>query len=767
MVKSFKTRKFAIAFLAFVNAVFATAQERIMQVHFNNGTIHSYLFSDIDSISFIELETVMDPIEAGAEMMPGEMTASETCHDYFSLTDHYLFAKNKDIPERIFGSSVAGQYALMPVDKNVMVKLYGGGKYLVKKYGTNHAEALYDENLHPVCGYSVDRGNATYVNNTMSYTIDLTDKEGIYYLRRFVRFAYADRMSIKVLEEFQPKGKTSYINLAGVSLNQLKKDGNSYIIPITKSLGRVSFDFTINEDCNIDAPDLGIAKIEMIDGTRNVSILRRQPEQLSIRYYGDSESITKADAQELKFRSGFIIGSDTIVRSADLYKPLAGKPCMYIWLKGQEFADEPTEDELLARSESLAAYKNYYVSLQNGQLSLYDGEIQIASVNLSGKTLAQLQSELTTTPAFKDFTVFVFPGEENLSAAELMSFTKIRLVGNYYQSYDLTYNDHVTEFQYHLDSYPLPLRQKTDASIHTFDAIMSHDGVYVGFDGHFRLIDYDLVRSISISSEGLSISNIDIEDGDMGEFRHRFTGVSRLSEPYVTTKRSPHLLGLMGHLVKADSPEGNVDYPASDVSSTRLDKVCSLLNTEGYKTLNMDELVAFMDDGMKAGKYAFFMFDDFRFREIWETESTRNIFISNGCKTNLAVIHKYLWNTSTSYFTSCLADIKPMKDMGWNCVSHSLRHNIPTGKKCSVALDYELRRIRTEAEEFGFNSEVFVYNWDGTWEPSDVLLQKNGFKYAINSRGTSTVRGTNPYRLGRTSFQEAQPFSVIESNIKW
>lgn len=65
------------------------------------------------------------------------------------------------------------------------------------------------------------------------------------------------------------------------------------------------------------------------------------------------------------------------------------------------------------------------------------------------------------------------------------------------------------------------------------------------------------------------------------------------------------------------------------------------------------------------------------------------------------------------------------------------------------------------------NSEVFVYNWDGTWEVSDVLFKKNGYKYAINSRGYKSTRSTNPYRLGRTSFQEALPFSTIEKTLKW
>ncbi len=108
-----------------------------------------------------------------------------------------------------------------------------------------------------------------------------------------------------------------------------------------------------------------------------------------------------------------------------------------------------------------------------------------------------------------------------------------------------------------------------------------------------------------------------------------------------------------------------------------------------------------------------------------------------------------------------------MNSLGWSCVSHSLRHNMPTAKKPSVYLNYEIQRARKECEEWGMNSEVFVYNWDGTWESSDILFLKNGYKYAINSRGTKTTKSTNPYRLGRTSFQEALQFSTIEKLLRW
>ena len=91
---------------------------------------------------------------------------------------------------------------------------------------------------------------------------------------------------------------------------------------------------------------------------------------------------------------------------------------------------------------------------------------------------------------------------------------------------------------------------------------------------------------------------------------------------------------------------------------------------------------------------------------------------------------------------------------------------MPTAKKPSVYFNYELHRARKECEEWEMNSKVFVYNWDGTWEPADILFLKNGYKYAINSRGTKTTKSTIPYRLGSTSFQEALQFSTIEKLLK-
>ncbi len=82
-------------------------------------------------------------------------------------------------------------------------------------------------------------------------------------------------------------------------------------------------------------------------------------------------------------------------------------------------------------------------------------------------------------------------------------------------------------------------------------------------------------------------------------------------------------------------------------------------------------------------------------------------------------------------------------------------------------VELEIKQCRKECEKWGMNSEVFVYNWDGTWELSDIFFLKNGYKYAINSRGVGTRNSTNPYRLGRTSFQEALPFETVKKVLKW
>ena len=743
----------------------AQAQQRVMNIHLNNGITHQYIFTDVDSVSFVELAEVLPPVEEGRQMMSPEMQNGDSCAKYYSLTDHYIVAQDKAITEYVFGSSVAGQYALMPLEKEKMVMLYGGGKYEVTKYGSNHAEALYDENLTPVCSFSTKRGNVTYEKSVMSYIIDLTDKEGVYYLRRFTKLSYANRSSVVALEDFTPKGRTGDIEIHGANISRFNKDdGKGYAIPVTKNFARISFDFTINKDANIDAEPLEIASFDMVGNDRSVKLLRRAPEPMKVRYYGDKESVEKADAQELAFKSGFIIGVDTIVRSLDFYKPLTGEPFIMLWLKGEEYDEEPTKEILAARENELAEYVNYSISLQGNELALYDNEAKVAQVVVDeNMTVGELCKAVMDNPAFDDFMVYPLL-DVNAPINSIMQFPKIKLVGNYYQSFNITSSIQINSFEYHLDSYPVVLREAIDNTKHTFDAVCTDEGVFVGIDGNFCLLDYDIIRNIYIN-ENINATNIDVLDGKTGYLLKRFTGKTRMSEPYLETPRSPFLLGLMGHHVETDSPEGSVPAPNSDVSSGRLANMCSIMKEEEYKTLNMDELVEYMDGGMKAGKYAFFMFDDFRMEALYLAESTRNIFINNGIKSNLALIHYYLWDTSSK--KDRLKYISPMKELGWNCVSHSLRHNMPTAKKPSIYLNYELQRARKECEVWGMNSEVFVYNWDGTWEPSDILFLKNGYKYAVNSRGTKTTKSTNPYRLGRTSFQEALPFSTIEKVLRW
>ena len=743
----------------------AQAQQRVMNIHLNNGITHQYIFTDVDSVTFVELAEVLPPVEAGMQMMPTEMLNNDSCAKYYSLIDHYIIAQNKGITEYVFGSSVAGQYALMPLEKEKMVMLYGGGKYKVTKYGSNHAEALYDENMNPVCSFSTKRGNVTYEKSVMSYTIDLTGKEGVYYLRRFTKLSYANRSSVVAMEDFTPKGRTADIEIIGTNISRFnKEDGRGYTIPVTKNFARISFDFTIDGDVNVDAAPLTIASFDMVGNDRTVQILRRAPQPMKVRYYGDNASVAMADAQVPAFRSGFIIGQDTVVRSQDFYKPLTGEPFIMLWLKGEEFDEEPTQEILAAREAALAKYVNYSICLQDNELALYDGESKVAQVAVAeNMTVGELCQTVEANNAFKDFMVHPL-ADAGTAVSSIMHFPKIKLVGSYYQSYDITSYNQIKSFEYHLDSYPIVLRDATDKTKHTFDAVCTDDGIYVGIDGDFCLLDYDIVRNIYID-ENINATNIDVLDGKNGYMLKRFSGSTRLSEPYLETPRSPFLLGLMGHHVEADSPEGSVPNANSDVSSGRLSNICRIMKEEEYKTLNMDELVEYMDAGMKPGKYSFFMFDDFRIDALYLAESTRNIFISNGMKSNLALIQYNFWNGFAN--RSKGKYIAEMNSLGWSCVSHSLRHNMPTAKKPSVYLNYEIQRARKECEEWGMNSEVFVYNWDGTWEPSDILFLKNGYRYAINSRGTKTTKSTNPYRLGRTSFQEALQFPTIEKLLRW
>lgn len=746
-------------------AIGLKAQERVMTVHLKDGIAHQYIFNEIDSVTFVELDKVLPPIKEETQMMSSEMISPESCTNYYTLVDQYLVAQNKSIAEYTLESQFAGMYALMPLEKEKMVMLYGGGKYFVTKYASNHAEVLYDENLNPICGYSVKRKNAKYENRKMTFTIDLTGKEGVYYLRRSTKLSEAQKSSVIAIEEFTPIGRTQDVKILGTNISRFNKDEEKgTIIPISKNSARVSFNFTIDENVNIDAAPLNIANLDMVGNDYTVSIMRRAPETLKVRHQSDNDNVEKADAQELAFKSGFIIGNDTITRSLDLYKPLAGAPCIMLWLKGEEYDDEPTAEILEAHEQSLVKYLNYYISLEEKELILYDGDTKVTQVEITeGMTIKQLCEAISSNTAFKDFKVQPLT-DENKIIFSLMQFPKIKLVGSYYQTFDLYTFAHIKEFQYHYDSFPLTLREAVDTTKHTFEVIRANDGVYAGIDGNFVLLDYDVIQNVYIS-DNITVSNIDVLDGKSGNISKYFSNKSRLSTPVVSTDRSPCLLGLMGHHVQANSQEGNVPNADSDVSSDRLSKICTILKEEEYKTLNMDELVEYMDAGMQPGKYTFFMFDDFRINALYIKETTRDIFINNGIKTNLALIQGYLWEGNPERVKG--EYIQKMKELGWSCVSHSLRHTVATSRKPSVYFNYEIQKARIDCEEWGMNSEVYVYNWNGTWIPSDILLLKNGYKYAINQQDKYTTQSTNPYRMGRASFQEALPFNTIEKLLRW
>ena len=77
------------------------AQQRVMNIHLNNGITHQYIFTDVDSVTFVELAEVLPPVEAGMQMMPSEMLSNDSCTKYYSLTNHYIIAQDKGITEYV------------------------------------------------------------------------------------------------------------------------------------------------------------------------------------------------------------------------------------------------------------------------------------------------------------------------------------------------------------------------------------------------------------------------------------------------------------------------------------------------------------------------------------------------------------------------------------------------------------------------------------------------------------------------------------------
>ena len=68
----------------------AWAQQRVMKIHLNNSITHQYIFTEVDSVSFVELAEVLPPVERGTQMMAPDMLDVEKCSEYYTMTDNYI-----------------------------------------------------------------------------------------------------------------------------------------------------------------------------------------------------------------------------------------------------------------------------------------------------------------------------------------------------------------------------------------------------------------------------------------------------------------------------------------------------------------------------------------------------------------------------------------------------------------------------------------------------------------------------------------------------
>lgn len=503
---------------------------------------------------------------------------------------------------------------------------------------------------------------------------------------------------------------------------------------------RIAVDFKIDTDVNTSHEDIEIAKI----GNQSVNIVCGAPTLLQEQYSIDDFSYV----QEIGYNSGFKVDNSTQIRSTQITKPLVGETALMIWLKG---STEPMSvSDVQSRSQWLENNQDYILRIENDTLSIErngignDGETfnggatsTIFTTSLKNgndyKTIGALYTELV---ALDYIVVKLINSDIRKSCENLAQSGVVRMVGRYNQQLDP--ESSVTE--YHFDSYPVPLRYKIDESWHVLEILSICGTVYLLVDGYQFVSVYS--QNVTLGTSGISLRNLEVWDGFLGD-----DAIFNDSKTHYSSKRSPCLFALKGH-VTYDTWEGSGVVPSSvDQSTSRLESMCDILKRHNYQVINFldfSKCSSLMELSKYGNKVAMFCFDDLAFVSLYMNKNARAHVSRHGFPMNFAVIHSSLKESQDA-----IDAILPMRLNGWCCCTHSLNHLVPLPRKNSVNLYNELQTILDECETFNFISNILVYNNSGQWSNCYNMFKMCGYLAAIDSGGGATKLYHNQYNIPR------------------
>ena len=547
-------------------------------------------------------------------------------------------------------------------------------------------------------------------------------------------------------------------SLLNVDSGTYGNSGAKYGFSLKNGCSRFAVDFKINADVNTTHGDIEIAKI----GDTSIKIICAAPELLKESYVNDTASYV----QELKYKSGFKVGSSVHTRSARGTTPLVGDVALMVWLKGS--TSSMTLENLQTREQWLENNQDYILKIENNTLSIERNGIGnngetfnggatstvFSTSLLSGgdyKTVGALYNELS---ALDYLVVRMINTDARKTCGDLAQFGTVRMVGCYNQQLDVE----SSSTDYYFDSYPIPLRYKKDENWHTLEVIYVGGSAYIYIDGY--KFTAETSSDVSIGSSDIALANLEVWDGIYGD-----DAVFNDDKSQFSSKRTPSLFAFMGHYTY-DNYEGNGSQPSDSTNQTssRLESVCSMLKKYDYKVINLVDFGNIPSQKRVSyfgNKVAMFIFDDLSFVPLYMNKVTRAHVSRYGFPMNFAVIHSRLQAD-----TDAQDAVLPMRLNGWCCATHSLRHDVPIPRKNSINLYNELMQILDDCDKYRFVNNIFVYNWSGAWCNSYNMLKMCGYVAAIDSTGGVMHPYCNQYNLPRYNVVDnSHTLAEVEANL--
>lgn len=402
----------------------------------------------------------------------------------------------------------------------------------------------------------------------------------------------------------------------------------------------------------------------------------------------------------------------------------------------------------------------------------YTGNGSQASISNDGTTLTLTVDGVDTTFTLANYNTmddlytdisqvqgftFKFCGLEGKTPADLVIFTEVKLVSNYYgyespeAASQTVYSDNGVFF--------VPY---ADESWHNFEVVCTENKVYSAVDGVAK--DWNVSRTSAGETYfdfyghlGFVFKDIEIFTQDSHDVEVISTPSNRL---LAVSEFSPLNVIFEGHGILNQVSDGTGDL---DTTSDRMFSVFSMFKRKGYVPVTMDEVIASYNGGKPLPKRSFtIMFDDYRFNDVLNID-TRRALLASGVKLNLAVITND--GSPITYEGESLTmaqAVDMLRIIGGDCYTHTKNHTNMSKVKLSETEGF-LRDCIKDADLKGVKSSMIVYPFGYQRSSTSELMNYLGIRCGLNVGDDVNFVARPKYNLRRVEIGERENWSYLES----